>query len=192
MASYDYGKDKVMDRLLRWASKRDFYDSLRFLDVGACDGKWARLIYQTTNRAVREGSKLGNDLPEIRLDAVEIFKPNAARILDLYDNVFVGSIADYGYKFHQYDIIIFGDVIEHMEVNEAQYVLDYARGNCGADIIVGVPFQYKQGPLYGNPWERHIQDDLTPELMAERYPGLELMFQAAPDYAYYHKKGGEL
>lgn len=40
--------------------------------------------------------------------------------------------------------------------------------------------------------KRIRQDDLTPELMAERYPGLELMFQAAPDYAYYHKKGGEL
>lgn len=187
MASYDYGKDQVMARLLAWLSKRDRYDDVNILDVGACDGKWAGLIYQTTN-ALRKT----DDLPLTLIDAVEIFKPNAARILNLYDNVFVGGIQDYGYKFHQYDIIIFGDVIEHMEVNEAQYVLDYARGNCGADIIVGVPFQYKQGPLYGNPWEKHIQDDLTPELMDERYPGLELMFQAAPDYAYYHMKGGEL
>ena len=186
MASYNYGKDEVLDRLMRWASKRDPHDTLHVLDVGACDGKWALLIY------AHELCDFEIQVPEIRCDAVEIFKPNAMRILDLYDNVFVGDIYDYSYRFHQYDIIIFGDVIEHMEVESAQRVLDYARTMCGADIIVGVPFKYKQGQLYGNKWETHIQDDLTPELMAERYPFLKLMFQAAPDYAYYHMKGGEL
>jgi len=123
---------------------------------------------------------------------VEIFKPNAAKILDLYDEFFVGSISHYSYGYYYYDIVILGDVIEHMEVAAAQYVIDYACSNAKADVIVGVPYKYKQGPIYGNPWERHIQDDLTPELMAERYPRLELMFEAAPDYAYYHKIGGAL
>jgi len=192
MASYDYGKDKVIARLLRLASKSSMTGPLRVLDVGACDGKWARMIYEAVYK-VKEAAFLKDEIgPEVCIDAVEIFKPSASKILELYDNIFVGNIYNYHYGFHQYDIIIFGDVIEHMEVAPAQYVLDYARGNCSADIIVGVPFKYKQGPLYGNPWEKHVQDDLTPELMAERYPFLELMFQAAPDYAYYHMKGGAL
>ena len=38
--------------------------------------------------------------------------------------------------------------------------------------------------IYGNPCERHIQDDLTDELFNERYPGFKLEF-AYPDYGYY-------
>ena len=189
MASYNYGKDEVMARVLRYLKAHRFYDLVRILDVGACDGKWSMLLAQTILEGIRDDE---DDLPIIKVDGVEIFKPNAAKILDLYDDFFVGDISHYWYRHQYYDIVILGDVIEHMEVAAAQFVIDYACSNAKADVIVGVPYQYKQGPIYGNPWERHVQDDLTPELMARRYPRLELMFEAAPNYAYYHKIGGAL
>lgn len=170
MASYNEGKDFVVD----WICDR-VPQGGRVLDVGACDGKWADLI-----SAKR---------PDIFLDACEIFKPNVASIMLKYDNIFVGDIYNYWYRPNYYDIVIFGDVIEHMTVERAQQVLHYARWNA-TDYVVGVPFEYPQGALYGNKWERHIQYDLTPELFAERYPHHELIIQPRDDYAYYHDAYG--
>lgn len=169
MASYDDGKDFVVDWICEHTPECG-----GILDVGACDGKWSDLI-----RAKRD---------DVIIDAVEIFKPNAARILDKYDRIFVGDIFDYQYKRFWYDMIIFGDVLEHMDVWKAQDVLKYARTRT-EDYVIGIPFQYHQGPLYGNQWERHIQDDLTPEIFEQRYPGHELIIRPRGDYAYYHRRG---
>lgn len=167
MASYDYGKPEI----IAWI-KEHFEQGATCLDVGACDGKWADLLggYMT-------------------IDAVEVFAPNitANNLQSKYRAVFNSNIIDI--KYDHYDLVLFGDVIEHMTVEDAQTVLEYARGH-STDLIVGVPFLYVQGELYGNPWERHIQDDLTPQLVAERYPSLELILSPAHDYAYYHERLG--
>lgn len=164
MASYDYGKEDIVSFVYQ-----HFAPGSSCLDVGACDGKWWDL--------------LGHYLT---MDAVEIFEPNilAHNLLYKYRHVIDGDIADHRYSW--YDLIIFGDVIEHMTVEKAQRVLEYAKLRCH-DMIIGVPFLYKQGPLYGNEYERHIQDDLTPEIFNERYPGFELLCRPTGDYAYYHK-----
>lgn len=167
MASYNEGKLEVIEYIMSLAPES-------ILDVGACDGKWAQLL--------RSAGYAG------RLDACEAFKPNAARILELYDDVFVGDIRRYEYGTG-YDVIIFGDVIEHMDAEAATSVLFYASHNCG-EVIVGVPFLYPQGELYGNPYERHIQDDLTPEIFEERYGmiGFEMFVRPRGDYAYYRRR----
>ena len=99
--------------------------------------------------------------------------------------VFVGDIDDCKYGY--YDLIIFGDVIEHMDVPKAQRVLAYARQRC-ENMIIAVPFMYKQDMVRGNKWERHIQDELTPELFDELYPGYEVLYQSGNKYAYYIKR----
>ena len=167
MASYNDGKLEVVD----WICKR-VPKGGRILDVGACDGKWAMLI-----RDQRQ---------DVILDACEIFKPNAREIFSLYEQIFVGDITYYRYQPKVYDMVIFGDVIEHMEVWAAKEVIQHAK-RCATDHVIGIPFRFKQGPLYGNQWERHIQDDLTPEIFEKRYPGHEMILQPRHDYAYYHK-----
>lgn len=161
MGSYDYGKPQVV----RWITD-NFMTDASILDVGACDGKWRKLLEHYPN-----------------VDAVEIFPKNAERIRNMYRIVYQADIADLKYDY--YDLIIFGDVIEHMQVEKAQKVLEYARQRC-RDMIVGVPFEYKQGILYGNPYEVHIQDDLTPELFRERYKGFEVLVDTHKAYCYYH------
>ena len=165
MASYDYGKKEIV----KWATEH-FKQYDRCLDVGACDGKWYDL--------------LGN---YFNMYAVEIFEPNIInnKLTEKYLKVHNCNIVDYRYAW--YDLIIFGDVLEHMGVEDAQAVLKYAFPRC-KDMIIGIPFLYKQDEMYGNPYEKHIQDDLTPELFAQRYPNFELILQPAKDYAYYHKK----
>lgn len=162
MGSYNEGKGEVRKWILE-----HFPRESSVLDVGACDGKWRLILYEYDN-----------------IDAVEAFPANAERIKHLYRNTFLTDICEFGYKW--YDLIIFGDVLEHLSVERAQAVLEFARPRC-KDMVIGIPFQYKQDAIYGNPWERHIQDDLTPERFDERYPGFKMLLRARRDYAYYIK-----
>lgn len=163
MGSYDAGKSEVCE----WI-RNNFDTDCKVLDVGACDGIWHGL------------------LPEYYMDAVEVYQPNAEYIRGKYAKVYCMDVAEFDYRW--YDLIIFGDVIEHMDVQTAQKVLAYAHDRC-CDMVIAVPFLYQQGELYGNPYERHIQSDLTAELFAERYPDYDVLFQPTPNYCYYHKKG---
>ena len=165
MSSYGYGKREVCGWVLS-----TFPGDAEILDVGACDGLWRRLLPQYPD-----------------MDAVEAYWPNALRLHGTgYRQVFSADIRNFEYD--HYDLIIFGDVIEHLPVKDAQAVLQYAWPRC-RDMIVAVPWRYKQGEIYGNPYERHIQDDLTPELFAERYPGFEVLCDPGHDYCYFHKGG---
>ena len=162
MSSYPYGKAEAC----AWI-RANFPTDAQILDVGACDGLWRRLLPEYPN-----------------MDAVEIFPPNAAGLTG-YRRVICADVR--GLTYPTYDLIIFGDVIEHMSVEEAQGVLAYAMPRC-RDMIVAVPFLYRQGPLYGNAFETHVQDDLTPELFDARYPGFETLVDPGRGYRYYHRR----
>jgi hypothetical protein len=163
MASKDTGKGWVCE----WI-RENFPMNAQILDVGACDGKWRRMLFDYPN-----------------MEAVEAWEPNCENIRHLYRRIYCGEMVNFDWDW--YDLIIFGDVIEHMTVEDAQQVLRHAYWKC-SDMIVAVPFLWKQGPLDGNPYEEHIQDDLTPEIMKERYPMLEVLHEAGSKYCYYHKR----
>lgn len=163
MASLNTGKREVVE----WICQ-NFSKGSTCLDVGACDGKWSDL--------------LGNYLI---MDGIEIFEPNITKhkLEKKYHNIFNADVR--GFQYRHYDLIIFGDVLEHMTVEDAQKVLNYAMPRC-RDLIVAVPFQWVNRSHYGNPYEFHIQDDLTPELVKERYPDLK-PFLVFDRYGYYTK-----
>ena len=164
MASLNDGKDTIV----QWA-KKVFNPYSTALDVGACDGKWHSL--------------LGD---HFTMDAVEIFQPNITKhkLKRKYRQVFNLDIVDLEYRW--YDLIIFGDVIEHLTVPDAQMVLRYAYPRC-KDMIIAVPYLWSQDEIYGNQWEKHIQNDLTDEVFNIRYPGFERII-GFNDYGYYHKR----
>ncbi len=163
MASYDAGKLEI-DNWIR----EHFTRGSSCLDVGPCDGKWSDMLRDY-----------------LVMDCIEIYQPNIIEhdLRSKYHRCMAGDIADLRYDW--YDLIIFGDVIEHMTIEKAQAVLAYAREHC-SDMIVAVPYLYPQDEIYGNPWEKHIQDDLTPEIFAERYQGFEEILNLG-SYCYYHK-----
>lgn len=165
MGSYNEGKREVC----AWIRERFDRDS-KILDVGPSDGKWRTLLSDYRH-----------------MDAVEVWKPYADRCRGMYEHVYVQDIKDFEYDW--YDLIILGDVIEHLTVEDAQKVIDYAMERC-RDMIVAVPFLYKQGEVGGNPYEVHIQDDLTRELFEKRYKGLMVLCEARADYCYFHKDEG--
>ena len=163
MSSLDTGKKEVCE----WI-RANFPHGASCLDVGACDGKWAQLV--------------GDHLD---MDAVEIFRLNIVnhRLYNKYRKVFNADIREFIYE--HYDLIIFGDVLEHMTVPEAQAVLAYAYPRC-KDMIIGVPFNYPQGAIYGNPYEEHKQADLNHGLFMKRYPGFQSLI-LYHNYGYYVK-----
>lgn len=164
MASYKAGKDEA----IAWI-RDNFAEGSTALDVGCCDGKWSDLL---------EGY--------LNLDGIEAFEPNITKhnLKAKYRRIINQDITNFKYEW--YDLIIFGDVIEHMTVEQAQKVLEYARPRC-KNMIVAVPFLHIQGMKYNNPYEVHKQPDLTNTIFQERYKGFKPIF-INTKYAYYIKE----
>lgn len=162
--SYDYFKQDIREYLLT-----NFDSSSKVLDVGCGCGTYFNL--------------LGDYFKEI--DGVEVFLPNINNydLRNKYHKVYNIDIKDF--KYGNYDIIIFGDIIEHLEVKEAQEVLEYAY-NHSKEIIVAVPYELEQGIEEDNIYEIHKQPDLTQKNMKERYPMLK-EFIKNDVYGYYIK-----
>lgn len=162
--SYKYYKKSIKKYLIN-----KFDENAIILDVGAGEGTYYNLL---------------NDYFK-NIYAVEVFEPNIDNYkLEMkYNKVYNVDIKDFEYDF--YDIIIFGDVLEHLEVNDAQMVLKYAYNRCN-EMIVAVPYMCEQGIAEDNVYEIHKQDDLTPENMLERYPMLKLLHKNTK-YGYYVK-----
>lgn len=162
--SYDFYKNEVKDYLV---SK--FKGNAKILDVGAGCGTYWNLLHNYFKT----------------IDGVEVFKPNIDnyQLKNKYHKVY--NIDIKGFKYDFYDIIIFGDIIEHLDTSEAQEVLKYAYNKC-KEMIVAVPYQLKQDEVDGNIYEIHKQDDLTDEIMKERYPYLKLLYKNDL-YGYYVK-----
>jgi 2-polyprenyl-3-methyl-5-hydroxy-6-metoxy-1,4-benzoquinol methylase len=162
--SYEFYKPEIREYL-----KSKFKGNAKILDIGAGCGTYWNLLH--------------NDFKYI--DAVEVFKPNIEKynLKQKYHRVYNMNIKDFEYG--NYDIIIFGDIIEHLDINDAQNVLKYALNRC-KEIIVAVPYEMEQEEVDGNIYEIHKQDDLTKKIMKERYPYLKLLYSNEL-YGYYVK-----
>ena len=147
----------------------NFENDITILDVGiGCGTYWDLLNGKFKN-----------------IDGVEVFKPNIDQLQGKkYKEIFNVDIKDFKYDY--YDLVIFGDILEHLTVEDAKVVLDYAFKH-SKNVIVAVPYMYKQDEMYGNKYEKHIQPDLTPMNVLERYPQLKLLY-GNNLYGYYVKK----
>ena len=141
---------------------------MRILDVGPGQGTYSDLL---------------RDLG-YRMDAVEVWAPyvDQFNLRAKYDNVYVKDILDFDVS--DYDFIILGDVLEHIPTDKAQKLLtefDLMEKR----FLVAVPYMMPQdGAEYGNEFETHHQADLTPDVMTDRYPELNKLYDNSY-YGYY-------
>lgn len=129
-------------------------NEINILDVGCGSGYYADLFY---------------DRWKIKIDGVEVWN-EYIRHFDLqnkYKNLYEIDIVNFTYQKY-YDLVIFGDIIEHLSTHQAQNVLHTAY-NSSNEFWIQIPFKYKQGIIENNPYEEHKQDNLDECLMKQNY-----------------------
>ena len=154
--SADEGKLAVLKYILENIGK-----DAKILDVGFGSGVYGKLLrafyYQN-------------------IDGVDVYDKNIHEMgLDkIYDNIFIENILDFDFEY--YDLIIMGDVLEHIELESAKKLLSrFIDDNKCSKIIVSIPYEYEQGEVYGNKHEKHLQPEVTAGYMEEHYPYLKLI-----------------
>lgn len=113
------------------------------LDVGAGAGYYGRFIKKI--------------LPKTFVDALEIWEPYIDRfnLAQIYDTVYVDDVRSFT-PTQTYDLIIFGDVLEHLEQAEAVQVMSSVKP-FARRILVSLPIiEWHQGECEGNPHEAHL------------------------------------
>lgn len=135
------------------------------LDVGAGQGTYADVL--KGHLAVIDGIEVWQDYI-VQFDLLRKY-----RVLLTHDarTILPELAAEEGSE--RYDLIIFGDVLEHMSEAEALTCWD-AAARIATWGLISVPIvHYPQGDIGGNPYEVHVQEHLTPEHVREVYGPFE-------------------
>lgn len=148
-----YSDAEGKDAALAW------YEEIRprtVIDVGAGSGTYAHAVRA---RSAWKG----------RWSAVEAWEPYVSRfdLQELYDTVVVADARRLVAPFYRADLVIAGDVLEHMTRADAVRLLRKIRTHA-ANLIVSVPVLHlDQGAVYGNPHEEHVDHWTADQMRAE-------------------------
>lgn len=132
----------------------------RILDIGPGVGTYLELLRPL--------------LPGSRWTAVEIHRPYVDRyeLADRYDDLVIGDVRQLDWRGHgRWDLVIFGDVLEHLDLPDARRAWQWARMQ-GAHVLASVPIvHYPQGAHGGNVHECH-RVTYDHELITRTFPGI--------------------
>jgi SAM-dependent methyltransferase len=126
------------------------------LDVGAGQGTYLDLI--------REGLGAG-----VIVNAVEVWQPyiDQFNLLNRYDKLFAIDVRDM--TNFEYDLVILGDILEHMSESDA-INLWYKISKQAKYAIISIPIiHYHQDAINGNPYEVHVEEDWTVERVLKKF-----------------------
>jgi mannosyltransferase OCH1-like enzyme len=130
------------------------------LDVGAGQGVYLDLI-----RAV---------LPEdVFVHAVEVWDPYIKQfnLVARYDKLFQMDVREM--ETFDYDLVILGDVLEHMPEKDAVELWDRISKNAKYAIISIPIIHYHQDAINGNPYEVHVEEDWNTERVLKTFKGIK-------------------
>lgn len=133
----------------------------RILDVGFGCAIYARLLRREGYQYIDGVDVYGNGVQELGLDRY-------------YNHIFITDILDFDFDY--YDLILMGDVLEHLHLQDARGLLEgWISDRKTRHLMVSVPYMYPQKATE-NPKEEHLQDTITGEYMAIHYPYLKLLY----------------
>jgi hypothetical protein len=132
-----------------WAVERfvQLHDGATVVDVGPGSGKWSKLLRDGQRRSRGD-----------RWIGLEVHAPYVERfnLPSLYDEVVVGDVRDEPDLLLMADVVILGDVLEHLEEQQARD-LCAALVAAGVGLLVAGPIvEYPQGSWEGNDHEAHL------------------------------------
>lgn len=118
------------------------------LDIGVGFGKFGALIREYTDIWNRRKKNI------TIIHGVEIFKEYKNPNWEHYDYIYDGDIAEYPFSFGQYDMILFLEVLEHIEKKKALELLNIFRNKC--KVLLFSYTNSPQGEAFGNIHETHL------------------------------------
>ncbi len=129
------------------------------LDVGAGQGVYLNLI--------REGLGAG-----VIVNAVEVWQEyiNQFDLENKYDKLFAMDVRDL--NNFAYDLIILGDVLEHMPEQAAVDLWEKISKQAKYAIISIPIIHYHQDAINGNPYEVHVEEDWNTERVLKTFKGI--------------------
>lgn len=181
------------------------------LDVGCGFGIWGFLCREYLD--VMAG-RVWPAQWQVRIDGIELFEPY---IMDhqrfLYSSVRVGDAREAVRDMGPYDLVIAGDIVEHLEKEDGEEFLETLYGRANRALLVNIPLAegWEHPEAYGNPGELHrsiwYPEDFAPFLptFTEFPVGLNLRYgvfycskpagDRAPNYvlaADFHEQRGDI
>lgn len=141
------------------------------LDIGAGSGTYAD--------ALRDAGYKHN------IDALEIWQPyiDKFNLSEKYRNIYnqdVRLFSDFSY-----DVVIFGDILEHMTKDQALNVWEKVSAQAECALIAIPIIHYHQGELDGNPYEEHVKDDWSHEEVLSSFSNIKDHWQGEVVGAYW-------
>lgn len=130
------------------------------LDVGIGFGKWGYLFREYTDilQSENDPARYPKAGWKTKIDGIEGFPKylhDGHRFT--YDKIHEGNAAMILPKLGKYDVIFFGDIIEHFTLEDGKKLLRAALEHSNACVMLTTPkFETNQGDLCENPLERHL------------------------------------
>ncbi|MBI2422189.1 MAG: tetratricopeptide repeat protein [Candidatus Hydrogenedentes bacterium] len=125
------------------------------LDIGCGFGKWGYLCREYLDVF------LGRVQPHewtARIDGIEFFEPYIMpHQRFLYNNIYIGDVCELSKSIGDYEMIIAGDVIEHIDKDMAEEVVERLYARATRALLVNIPIGegWIHPEAYGNPAELH-------------------------------------
>lgn len=148
------------------------YKPKTILDVGAGSGTYATMLRK-------------NGYTRAAIDAVEVWQPYVEEfnLHSKYRRVHQTDIRNFDKYSH--DLVIFGDILEHMSVEDALQVWDMASKYC-AHAVISIPIiHYHQHAINGNPYEEHVKEDWSHQEVLDTFPNIVDSWQGEITGAYW-------
>ncbi len=136
--------------IIKWIVSKVSHETM--LDIGCGAGTYAKMF------------------PNKKMTGVEIYQPYIEKydLRSLYWPLYVQDARTWKPTEH-YDVAFLGDVLEHMEKDQAKALFNKIK-KCADTVIISIPLgHYPQNEYDGNPHEKHVTDNWTDEDVKETF-----------------------
>lgn len=157
-----YSDSRGKDTIINWLLEKT--DIKKILDVGCGCGTYPDMLKEKHN-LLKNAEWVGIEAWEQYISEFNLKKKY---------NVLFNEDARYfdWNKVKDIDLVIFGDVLEHMTKEEAQSLVKNALQN-SKYVIISIPIKHMpQDAVGGNPFEIHVKDNWTHQEVLESFPNI--------------------